>query len=117
MRITPFGASAILVTVLTSSAAFVLMRHRSSSSTKPGESPDGKSNGHDLQQKDQMKQSSQTTRTNRATAQQTEKVYVTENGTRYHRNDCRLVKVAKTAIALDEARGSYQPCKVCLPPV
>jgi hypothetical protein len=116
MRITPLGASAVLVTLLTSSAAIVLMKNRHSFNTKPKESTDGTPDGHDSIRAGLMKRGSETKRTGRAAARRSENVYVTERGTRYHRDDCRLVRAAKSAIPIEEARGSYQPCKVCLPP-
>ena len=44
-----------------------------------------------------------------------EVVYVTVKGTKYHTENCRLV-VTQTPIKLEEAKQSYEPCKVCKPP-
>lgn len=42
-------------------------------------------------------------------------VYVTKNGTKYHRASCRHLK-SKIPMSLKEAKQRYDPCKVCLPP-
>ncbi len=44
-----------------------------------------------------------------------EVVYVTGKGAKYHTENCRLV-VAQTPIKLEEAKQSYEPCRVCKPP-
>jgi len=43
-------------------------------------------------------------------------VYVTENGTKYHRKECRL-KHGSKAIRLGDLPAKYTPCKSCDPPV
>ena len=43
-------------------------------------------------------------------------VRVTENGRKYHRDDCPLLHGASTLIPIAEALGSYEPCKACHPP-
>lgn len=42
-------------------------------------------------------------------------VYVTDTGNKYHRAGCRYLKSSSHAISLEEARKSYEPCKVCKP--
>lgn len=42
-------------------------------------------------------------------------VYVTNTGSKYHRDGCRTLK-SKIPISLDKAKASYEPCKVCNPP-
>ncbi len=43
-------------------------------------------------------------------------VYITDTGTKYHRDGCRYLSESKIAIRLSEAiiRG-YEPCSVCWP--
>lgn len=43
-------------------------------------------------------------------------VRVTENGRKYHRDDCPLLHGASALIPIAEALGSYEPCKACHPP-
>ena len=43
-------------------------------------------------------------------------VRVTENGLKYHRDDCPLLHGASALIPIAEALGSYEPCKACHPP-
>lgn len=45
-----------------------------------------------------------------------EKLYVTKSGSKYHRASCRFVTDSATEITLEEAHGHYEPCKVCHPP-
>lgn len=47
----------------------------------------------------------------------TEFVYVTKSGTRYHKANCQYVRNNNTATAIkaDEADKRYTPCKVCNP--
>lgn len=47
----------------------------------------------------------------------TELVYVTKSGTRYHKANCQYVRNnnTTTAIKADEANKRYTPCKVCNP--
>ena len=43
--------------------------------------------------------------------------YITQSGTKYHRNDCVYVQGRKTQILTEKKleSGNYEPCKVCLP--
>lgn len=41
-------------------------------------------------------------------------VYITDSGTRYHREGCKYLK-SSTPVALSEVQGIYTPCKVCHP--
>ncbi len=43
-------------------------------------------------------------------------VYITNSGTKYHREHCPSLRKSKKAIPLAEARASYEPCKTCNPP-
>lgn len=43
-------------------------------------------------------------------------VYVTQSGSKYHRDGCRHLKNSKIEKKLSEAKGSYSPCGVCNPP-
>ena len=43
-------------------------------------------------------------------------VRVTENGHKYHRENCPLLHGASALIPISEALGSYEPCKACHPP-
>lgn len=43
-------------------------------------------------------------------------VYVTRSGKKYHRADCVYAKNGATAISLEQARKSYEPCSRCKPP-
>jgi hypothetical protein len=43
-------------------------------------------------------------------------VRVTENGHKYHRDNCPLLHGASALIPVEEALGSYEPCKACHPP-
>jgi micrococcal nuclease len=44
-------------------------------------------------------------------------VYVTNTGTRYHRENCSSLRRSKTAVTLDAAvRSGYEPCGICRPP-
>lgn len=47
---------------------------------------------------------------------QTNIVYVTKSGTKYHLAGCRYLSSSSIAKALDEVRGKYEPCTVCNPP-
>lgn len=42
-------------------------------------------------------------------------VYITRTGHKYHRDGCRYLK-SRIQISLKEARKQYAPCKVCMPP-
>jgi competence protein ComEC len=43
-------------------------------------------------------------------------VYVTETGTKYHLSGCRYLSNSSISISLSEARTKYSPCSVCKPP-
>ena len=43
-------------------------------------------------------------------------VYITENGEKYHRDTCRMLKDSKIEKHLSEVAGSYGPCGICRPP-
>ena len=43
-------------------------------------------------------------------------VRVTENGKRYHRDNCPLLRGAYREIPIVEAIENYEPCKACHPP-
>ena len=48
---------------------------------------------------------------------QTQTVYITRSGERYHRDGCRYLASSKIPISLKDAKASgYTPCKVCHPP-
>ncbi len=42
-------------------------------------------------------------------------VFVTDNGTKFHRAGCRHLSKSARAISLDEAKHKYDPCKTCNP--
>jgi hypothetical protein len=45
-----------------------------------------------------------------------DRVYVTENGKKYHREGCRYLDKSSTAMSKDEAiKKGYGPCDVCKP--
>lgn len=46
---------------------------------------------------------------------QSQTVYVTRTGKKYHRDGCLHLK-SRIPIPLKEAKASYSPCKVCKPP-
>jgi hypothetical protein len=48
---------------------------------------------------------------------QTEKVYVTRTGTKYHRESCSSLRSSKIEMPLAEAAARYGPCANCRPPV
>lgn len=50
------------------------------------------------------------------TADPSGQVYVTRSGKKYHRADCVYAKNGATAIPLEQARKSYEPCSRCKPP-
>jgi hypothetical protein len=56
----------------------------------------------------------------RETAQpnnQTQTVYITRTGKKYHRDGCRYLAMSKIPITLKDAKAEgYTPCKVCHPP-
>jgi hypothetical protein len=44
-------------------------------------------------------------------------VYITQSGTKYHKEDCSYLSSSKIAITLGEACAKgYSPCSVCKPP-
>ena len=43
-------------------------------------------------------------------------VYGTDKGKKYHLEGCRYLKDSKRPLSLDEARKSYSPCRVCKAP-
>jgi len=44
-------------------------------------------------------------------------VYITETGSKYHREGCRYLKKSKIPISLEDAvKRGYTPCSVCDPP-
>jgi hypothetical protein len=48
---------------------------------------------------------------------QTQSVYITRTGKRYHRDGCRYLSMSKIPISLNDAKANgYTPCKVCHPP-
>lgn len=48
---------------------------------------------------------------------QTQTVYVTRTGDKYHKDRCRYLSRSKRPLELAEAkRRGYDPCKVCRPP-
>ena len=49
--------------------------------------------------------------------QQTQTVYVTRTGKKYHRDECRYLALSKIPISLKDAKArGYTACKVCHPP-
>ena len=48
---------------------------------------------------------------------QTEKVYVTRTGQKYHRASCTSLRSSKIEMPLAEAAARYDACKICRPPV
>ena len=48
---------------------------------------------------------------------QTQTVYITKTGKKYHRDGCRYLASSKTPISLKDAKArGYTACKVCHPP-
>jgi hypothetical protein len=48
---------------------------------------------------------------------QTQTVYITRSGKKYHRDGCRYLAPSKSAISLKDAKANgYSACKVCHPP-
>jgi len=43
-------------------------------------------------------------------------VYITESGSKYHRDGCTYLSKSKIKISLKDAKGKYQPCSKCNPP-
>ncbi len=53
---------------------------------------------------------------NPETIQETEIVYVTKTGDKYHRSNCRYLSNSKISIEKDEAiKQGYTACSVCKP--
>jgi len=49
--------------------------------------------------------------------QQTQTVYITRTGKKYHREGCRYLASSKIAINLKDSKAAgYTACKVCHPP-
>jgi hypothetical protein len=48
---------------------------------------------------------------------QTEKVYVTRTGAKYHRASCTSLRSSKIEMPLAEAAARYGACRICRPPV
>lgn len=42
-------------------------------------------------------------------------VYVTTNGTKYHKDGCQYLSSSNIPISLEDAKVSYSPCSVCNP--
>ena len=42
-------------------------------------------------------------------------VYVTESGSKYHRDGCQFLKKSKIPISLSSAKSGYEPCSKCNP--
>jgi endonuclease YncB( thermonuclease family) len=42
-------------------------------------------------------------------------VYLTPSGSKYHTSGCRFVSATSRSMPLAEAKGQYQPCRVCKP--
>ena len=43
-------------------------------------------------------------------------VFVTNTGSKYHRDGCRYLSKSKIPISLSDAKSGYEPCSVCNPP-
>jgi competence protein ComEC len=50
------------------------------------------------------------------TEKKTVTVYITETGSKYHKDGCRYLRKSKIPISLDDAKQGYDPCSVCDPP-
>ena len=50
------------------------------------------------------------------TSENKETVYITEHGTRYHKDGCKYLRNSKIPIELSDAVISYKPCQICKPP-
>ena len=44
-----------------------------------------------------------------------EEVYITNTGSKYHKENCASVNKSKIPISLEKAKESYEPCKRCSP--
>lgn len=51
-----------------------------------------------------------------ATEPESETVYVTRTGSKYHRSNCQYLRRSRIQVSLKEAKQSYDPCSVCRPP-
>ena len=52
-----------------------------------------------------------------AAQQQSQTVYITRTGKKYHRAGCRYLSHSSIPISLKEAQANgYAPCRVCHPP-
>lgn len=47
---------------------------------------------------------------------ESEVVYITRTGSKYHRGNCRHLAKSRIPVALDEAISRYGPCSACKPP-
>jgi hypothetical protein len=48
---------------------------------------------------------------------QSQTVYITRTGKKYHRGDCRYLSQSKIEVSLKDAKArGFTPCKVCHPP-
>ena len=47
----------------------------------------------------------------------TETVYVTKSGKKYHRDGCNSLRSSKIPMDLEKATARYSPCSKCRPPV
>ena len=50
-------------------------------------------------------------------AQASDTVYVTRTGKKYHRAGCTSLRSSSIAMPLKDAAATYEPCKICHPPV
>jgi hypothetical protein len=46
---------------------------------------------------------------------QSRTVYITNTGSKYHRDGCRYLRQSKIPISIDEAVKNYTPCSICNP--
>lgn len=46
---------------------------------------------------------------------ETKEIFVTEEGDKYHKGNCRYLNKSKISIDLNNVKGKYQPCGVCKP--
>jgi hypothetical protein len=109
MRITPIGASAVVLTLLTSSVLLARALNTTQPRTRRSPQPERRPNGSGG--------TTQRTATVRAPRAKSTEVYVTSRGRKYHRQECPSMRGENRSLPLAEARGSYDPCKVCDPPV
>jgi hypothetical protein len=50
-------------------------------------------------------------------AAQTDTVYVTKTGAKYHRAGCSSLRSSSIPMPLSQAATKYSPCKICKPPI